>query len=361
MLNNILAILIFSSTIFLGFILIVNPLKVNTKANIWLGMFNLVWSTYWLEEVIYLSGALAVSYPFNHILRIAQYSAPFIFFICIKSFTYPDYKVNKNSLFYIGIPYSILIFLELYQNKKLDFIEMTYFIFLCFAYILSSLILLKKHKNKVQKFTSNTREINLSWLEYIIWIVLALIIVVSIYNFTFLDQPLNVLMNIFVLLTILLTAYYSLKQKEIFPKDKVERQETLSAISQKESETSTNQLMSINTLEEYMLKVEKAIRRDELFMDTELNLAKLAKKVDLSPHQLSYVINTGFHQNFNNYINTFRIEKAKKLLESRSLNNYSILGIAYESGFNSKTSFNIMFKKITGTTPSQYKKSCSEL
>jgi len=361
MLNNILAILIFSSTIFLGFILIVNPLKVNTKANIWLGLFNFVWSTYWLEEVLYLSGAIVVSHPFNHILRIVQYSAPFLFFVCIKSFTDPEYKLNKKSLLYIGAPYTVLIFLELFQNKKLDFIEMTYFILLCFAYILASLILLKNHKNKVQKFTSNTREVNLSWLEYIIWIVLVLIIVVSIYNFTFLDQPLNLLMNIFVFLTILSTAYYSLKQKEIFPKDIAERHETLAAISQKENEVSTNQLIPINILEEYMLKVENAIIRDELYMDTELNLSKLAKKVDLTPHQLSYVINTGFHQNFNNYINSFRIEKAKKLLSNTSLNNYSILGIAYESGFNSKTSFNLMFKKITGTTPSQYKKSCSEL
>ncbi|WP_449397875.1 helix-turn-helix domain-containing protein [Chryseobacterium wanjuense] len=68
------------------------------------------------------------------------------------------------------------------------------------------------------------------------------------------------------------------------------------------------------------------------------------------------MINAGFQKNFFQYVNEYRIEHAKKLLKDNSKNKLSILGIAYESGFNSKTSFNTTFKKLTNQTPSEFKK-----
>ena len=71
--------------------------------------------------------------------------------------------------------------------------------------------------------------------------------------------------------------------------------------------------------------------------------------------------NNGFNQNFYGFINKFRVEKSKKLLADKELDKYSIIGIAFESGFNSKTSFNTTFKKLTGQTPSEFKRTCSNL
>ncbi|MDO8896190.1 MAG: helix-turn-helix domain-containing protein, partial [Bacteroidales bacterium] len=68
-----------------------------------------------------------------------------------------------------------------------------------------------------------------------------------------------------------------------------------------------------------------------------------------------------YNQNFYGYINKFRVEKSKKLLTDKELDKYSIIGIAFESGFNSKTAFNTAFKKITGQTPSEFKKRSSGL
>ncbi|MEF9477974.1 helix-turn-helix domain-containing protein [Chryseobacterium sp. 1B4] len=91
------------------------------------------------------------------------------------------------------------------------------------------------------------------------------------------------------------------------------------------------------------------------YLDSELNLIRLAEMLSVSTHHLSYVINTGFGKNFFQYVNEYRIDHAKKLLKEPD-SKLSILGIAYESGFNSKTSFNTTFKKVTGQTPSEFKK-----
>ncbi|MFW5687842.1 MAG: helix-turn-helix domain-containing protein, partial [Bacteroidota bacterium] len=114
-------------------------------------------------------------------------------------------------------------------------------------------------------------------------------------------------------------------------------------------------------LVEIKARLHDLITKEELYLDSELNLGKLAKKLDISSHQLSYVINNGFNQNFYGFINKFRVEKAKKLLAGEATDKYSIIGIAYESGFNSKTAFNTTFKKITGLTPSEFIKTSSGL
>jgi AraC-like DNA-binding protein len=78
--------------------------------------------------------------------------------------------------------------------------------------------------------------------------------------------------------------------------------------------------------------------------------------LNVSPHNLSEVINSKLKQNFYELVNGYRVEEVKRKLQSPEYDMYSILGIAYESGFNSKTSFNTIFKKYVGQTPSDYKR-----
>jgi AraC-like DNA-binding protein len=92
------------------------------------------------------------------------------------------------------------------------------------------------------------------------------------------------------------------------------------------------------------------------YLDCELTLGRLAETLNVSPHNLSEVINTKLKQNFYDLVNSYRVEEVKRKLQSPEFDMYSILGIAYESGFNSKTSFNTIFKKYVGQTPSAYKK-----
>ncbi|WP_435522931.1 helix-turn-helix domain-containing protein [Chryseobacterium indoltheticum] len=96
-------------------------------------------------------------------------------------------------------------------------------------------------------------------------------------------------------------------------------------------------------------------------MDSELNLVKLADKLSLSTHQLSYIINNGFNENFFQFINKYKVEKAQELLTNQEYSHYTIIAIGYEAGFNSKTAFNTTFKKITSYTPTEYRKIRSNL
>lgn len=99
-------------------------------------------------------------------------------------------------------------------------------------------------------------------------------------------------------------------------------------------------------------ELKKKINEKRYFTDPDLNLNKLSEKLEISPRELSRVINTEGQQNFNDFLNDFRIYHFKNLLQNDEL---SIEGMAYEAGFKSKTSFYRAFKKSTGQTPLQYK------
>jgi len=93
------------------------------------------------------------------------------------------------------------------------------------------------------------------------------------------------------------------------------------------------------------------------FTNSELSLRNLADMLEISPHNLTEVINKYSNKNFYDFVNAYRVEEVKARIRNQENNNYTLLAIGLESGFNSKSSFNSVFKKHTGQTPSQYKKS----
>ncbi len=91
------------------------------------------------------------------------------------------------------------------------------------------------------------------------------------------------------------------------------------------------------------------------YKEPNLSLADLAKTLQLPQRKLSQLIRANTDQNFNQFVNYYRVEEAKKLLKDASYNNLSMLGIAYDAGFNSKASFFSVFKKFTAVTPNAFK------
>ena len=92
---------------------------------------------------------------------------------------------------------------------------------------------------------------------------------------------------------------------------------------------------------------------EQLYRDMELNLQTLAGRLSITPHQLSQFLNDQVNSNFRNYINGFRVKEARRLLEyNRKM---GISAICYEVGFNSKTTFNTVFKEATGKTPREFR------
>jgi AraC-like DNA-binding protein len=110
--------------------------------------------------------------------------------------------------------------------------------------------------------------------------------------------------------------------------------------------------------EAYLKKLLGLMERERPYTDGSLTLSKLAAKLSVTPHHLSQVINERLNQNFFDFVNTYRVEEAKRQLLADTKKHYSLLAIAEAVGFNSKSAFNAAFKKQTDMTPSDFKKDC---
>ncbi len=104
----------------------------------------------------------------------------------------------------------------------------------------------------------------------------------------------------------------------------------------------------------YHQRLTEVMEAQKPYLEPKLSLSTLAEYLDISPNHLSQVINQYEEKNFYDYVNEYRVKEFKKRALKPENNNYNILAIAYDSGFNSKSSFNQVFKKMVGRTPSQY-------
>jgi len=107
--------------------------------------------------------------------------------------------------------------------------------------------------------------------------------------------------------------------------------------------------------EKYYALLLKLIEKEELYLNGKLSLKDVADRLIISNNYLSQIINQKTGKNFFRFINEYRVEKAKQLLAGNA-GKYTILSIAYDCGFNSKSSFNTIFKEYTGKTPSEFLK-----
>jgi len=98
------------------------------------------------------------------------------------------------------------------------------------------------------------------------------------------------------------------------------------------------------------------MEKEAPYLNPDLSLRSLAALIDMHPNQLSWLLNESLGKNFNEFINHYRIETFKNLAKDSANANITVLGLAYDSGFNSKTVFNTYFKKETGLTPKQFLK-----
>ena len=105
----------------------------------------------------------------------------------------------------------------------------------------------------------------------------------------------------------------------------------------------------------YLDKLLNFMKKEKPFTDGDLTIQKLAEKLSIPAHHLSQTINEQLEQTFSDFINSYRVEEAKKKLLDPALKHLSVLGIAEGVGFNSKSSFNSVFKKHTNMTPSEFR------
>ena len=225
-------------------------------------------------------------------------------------------------------------------------------------YVIWSLVLLKKHKENILNKFSYTEKINLVWLRYLIYGIGLIWIFVIFGN----D---NLLFGTAVLFVIFI-GYFGINQVGVFSMqvplidDDIEVHKAISQsfideiiIEDKPSKYLKSGLNKEAALEIYeLLKIR--MDKEQLFVNSELTLAELAHILNVLPNNLSQVINTFEQKNFYDYINSKRVELFIKLVSIPENNKYTILSLAYECGFNSKSSFNKYFKKVMNLTPTEY-------
>lgn len=121
-----------------------------------------------------------------------------------------------------------------------------------------------------------------------------------------------------------------------------------------EFEIVSNQLKEDATIKQWKEKIITVMENEKLYEDAELTLTQLSKKISTNPSVLSKIINQGFQLNFNDFVNSYRINAVTEMLKAGEQKNQTLLGIAYDCGFNSKATFNRAFKKQTGLSPKEW-------
>ena len=208
--------------------------------------------------------------------------------------------------------------------------------------------------NRYQKFLldnySSLTGKSLKWLRNLI-VASLIIVIIWVYGHVqfilgFEDELIYELVSLGLILFLFWMGYFVILQYPLFQvvpySDKSPPKEGTKKLSPK-TEAYHGQLLTL-------------MKERELYTDPELNLSSLAEKLQISAGYLSQIINEKEQKNFFEFINWYRVNAAKEKLTNHSYDQYSILGIALESGFSSKSTFNSLFKKYTGQTPSAYKK-----
>jgi len=221
------------------------------------------------------------------------------------------------------------------------------------TYTILTIKIVAEYNRSIKDSYSNIDLINLNWLKYlnlggtIIWSIVAFIIVARVVMLDF--AHIDALLNIPLAILIYSIGYMGLKQPEIFL-------DPSSSRSQSQSDTKYQRSgLSDENAEEIKRKLLALMLSDKPFLDHDLTLQKLAERLKTSSHNLSEVINSKMQQSYYDFINQYRIEEFKNRLADPESERYNLLSIAFDSGFQSKGTFNSIFKKFTGMTPSEYK------
>lgn len=214
------------------------------------------------------------------------------------------------------------------------------------AYIAGSLFLLKAHRRNLSNQASYLEKINLNWLRNLtigmgmIW--LSILFGNDRSTFTFVD------------LFILFIGYFGIKQVGIFTNRMLSPVEEKTKALEPEKIKYEKSTLTENAAQKIHAELLAAMEAEKLFKDAELTLGALAKYLSVHPSVLSEVINTMERKSFYDYINELRIEEFKVIVVLPENQKFTLLSLAYEVGFNSKTSFNRNFKNITGWSPTAY-------
>ena len=366
-LNAVLSLVGFGFGLILGILLILNYKK--NKSWFLLGLFLLTYSVEFLEAVL-VDEEIVDTNPTLLFLPIRFYFlfAPLLYLYAKSIFSEVKLRSEWKHLWPGTLEILVLSILflfpaksklQIYQSVAFELSEALY-ILMAFIYInvylIITIIFINRSGKKVLNNYSNTAGKKLWWVKGICYYILALNASMILSAFVpeswetsemFWSSLINTAF-------VILVAVYGFQQSQIELSVSGH-----SNVPQKGPQISTSvpvQRRQVEQTVEYKRLVQ-FLQKKKPYRDPQLSLVQLAKMLQYSPRKLSQVINENSGQNFNIFINHFRVEEAKEMLENDDFQNLNHLGVAKEVGFNSKSTFYKSFRQITGTTPAKFQKS----
>lgn len=246
-------------------------------------------------------------------------------------------------------------------------------------YFYYSLKFLKRYHILIREDYSNIDRITLNWLRNIVIVVFGISLLgtvgMNLYSFRLISDVYFDFQFFIVGGSIFLVSYYLLTKRELFVPEPAGSQQTISGMSQQQKVAeSSSELKATDKspfhldsdyCREVVSKLRVAMENDKLYLNQDLSLNEVADKINIPRHHLSLILNNVLNNTFFDYINKYRVEEVKRKLHDPSSGNLTLLAIAYDAGFNSKSTFNRIFKKYEQVTPLEYKNSflstCSDV
>lgn len=221
------------------------------------------------------------------------------------------------------------------------------------GYYVWGLLMIRAHEKRIKAYFSRTENIDLRWLKFLI--ITAIIFYASISTLYAIDYAFSLMPYSALQLTgfsfasfyILVLGFYGHRQGNIFTSQKLEIDLHKATSEVQESTLNSEEEKFIRRLLDYMI-------HQKPFLDPELTLSLLSNQLRVTSEYLSAILNTRLKKNFFDFINHYRVEEFKARCKDPASRNLKLLSIAFDCGFNSKATFNRVFKNTTGLTPSEY-------
>ncbi len=265
----------------------------------------------------------------------------------VPFFFHSIYMIFNYHMYNAEVKRNILITGKIHASSMNILIDVG-FLSLVIIYLVASLGIMSNFHNRLKEEYSNIRRANLSWLRFLliglflIWTLDASHFVINVATNSY-PYKMSIVVLGFLFLYANLIVYFGLKQSQIF-----------SGIKEKSKYRTSN--LTKSQIEQYKKKLLKYMENEKPYLEPELKIQDLASELSLHARYLSQVINETLDQNFFDFINDYRIKEAQNQLLDKHNGHKTVLEILYDVGFNSKSTFNYVFKKKTGLTPTQYRK-----
>ncbi len=229
-----------------------------------------------------------------------------------------------------------------------------------------------KYRKSLKNFFSETQRLQMSWIrQFIICSLIVCTVIAVALHLLYINHPGSLPYRYwFAVLTVFIywVSYTALTQPSVFSVIKgYGKEENPTAtvmpklVVHRPSVKYSNSSLSKDAIAIIQLTLKKVTAEQKPFLNPELTINDLAALIKCNRHHLSQVLNESLKSSFYDYINFYRVEEAKQLLLNTGKENLKIASIAYDAGFNALSTFNDIFRKYTGTTPSQFKKGLQEV